>query len=159
MWIFILTLSAIWRCAQGAAVCSEGTNIPNLWSFQSLVVDYTEDETVRQGNASFSITNTLTSRTDNLRCSLIFNSLCEVFGTPSDKDLHIWVQVNWGAAAITIAQPWKCDNIDAKDTSVIGMTEVELLCPETTLEEGRSCRSDQAPTFVSGTVQISHDGL
>lgn len=133
--------------------CTSGATIPNLWSVSDLVVAYTEDETIRKGNASFTVTDTRSHRTQHLRCTLRFNYLCEFLGTPDDKGLHIWVQVNLLATAITFNQPWECDG--GIKAQVTGTADVPLLCPEDgALQHGLSCRSGGEPNFTDGSVVL-----
>ena len=138
-------------------VCVPDQKIPHLWEISSFVVNYTPDETVRKGNASFTITNSLTGKTEELECSLRFNYLCEFLSTagsrPGDsgsggegkeegQGRNIWVQVNLLSASLTISESWDCDpgvDVGKGGYRVTGMVEVPLVCGEETLEEGRSC--------------------
>jgi len=137
---------------EGEEACNAGTNIPNLWSISDLTVAYTEDETVRKGNASFTVTDTRSKRVQHLQCTLRFNYLCEFLGTPEDKELYIWVQVNLLAAAITVTQPWSCEGISK--SQVTGTADVPLVCPDRSLEEGLACKSGNTPSLIDGSVVL-----
>jgi hypothetical protein len=80
----------------------------NLWSVYGLNVTYTADETIKHGSATFTLMNTYTNHTECLNCSLRFNSICEFHGTPGDKGLQIWLQLNLELAYVTINQSMPC---------------------------------------------------
>lgn len=98
---------------QSAAACSDGATIQKLWLVEHLNVTYTENELVRHGNASWTITNTLSKTTEHLSCSLRANYICELNGTPGDAGLHIWVQINLDVAAFSINQTISCGSESA----------------------------------------------
>ena len=95
---------------QSAPACVEGATIENLWRVQQLNVNYTDDERVRRGNATFTITNNLTNITESIRCSLRANYVCEVYGTPAQETLQIWLQINLGVARFTLNQTVDCSS-------------------------------------------------
>jgi hypothetical protein len=82
--------------------CTTPETIPSLWVIDKLSVEYTEDETIRRGNASFTLTDNQRKTKENLRCELRSNYVCEFQGTPEDRDLNIWVQLNLGVARFTL---------------------------------------------------------
>ncbi|KAK3386797.1 hypothetical protein B0H63DRAFT_140891 [Podospora didyma] len=138
--------------------CVDSETIPNLWSVQELSVTYTDDELVSQGNASFILSNHVTRYTESLRCSLRANYVCEFHGTPGDKDLEIWVQLNLQLASITISEPWACDaGSSGVSAHVVGTAEVMLVCPEN-VERGLTCHSDGDPDYngmADGSVVLT----
>ncbi len=93
---------------QSETVCSDGATIEKLWLVEHLNVTYTENELVRPGNASWTITNNLAKTTEHLSCALRANYICELNGTPGDAGLHIWVQINLDVAAFSMNQTIPC---------------------------------------------------
>jgi hypothetical protein len=93
-----------------APACADGTTIENLWLVERLNVTYTSDELVHPGNASWSITNTLTNTTERINCTLRANYICELNGTPGDASFHIWLQINLDTATFTLNQTLPCRN-------------------------------------------------
>jgi hypothetical protein len=75
---------------------------------ERLNVTYTRDELVTPGNASWTITNTLTNTTQQLRCNLRANYACEFKETPADAGLHIWLQINLDVASFYLNQSLSC---------------------------------------------------
>ncbi|KAK3396900.1 hypothetical protein B0T20DRAFT_244986 [Sordaria brevicollis] len=65
-------------------ICTPNTSsIPHLWSVQIQNITYSIPSSDSQfgsipGTATFSITNTLTNSTNNITCSMRFDSLCEI---------------------------------------------------------------------------------
>ena len=86
--------------------------IENLWTVDNLQVNYTNDETVRLANVTFVLLNTQTKYRETVGCSLRFNSICEIDGTPGDKQLSLYVQFMLDVAYITITQPVPCSPED-----------------------------------------------
>lgn len=78
------------------------------WSVQDVSVTYSDDDTETPGLASFNITNSVTHQHESLTCQLLYNTLCRIEGTPLDKDLHIYLQVNLWVAVIHFSQTWTC---------------------------------------------------
>jgi len=91
---------------QAAPLCSAREKIPSLWAVDHLEINYTDDETVRPGNASFRLTDNLTGggAKEELSCALRSNYVCEFKGTGLDKELGIWVQLNLGVASFTLTK-------------------------------------------------------
>ncbi|KAK0610137.1 hypothetical protein B0T17DRAFT_658662 [Bombardia bombarda] len=131
--------------------CANGATIPNLWSVQDLSVTYTNDETIGPGRANFTISNTQTNYTETIRCNLRANYVCELKGTPGDKDLHLWLQVNLQDGSVTFDHPWPCDGGSA---FVIGMARLHLTCPED-FETTLSCYGEATPAFATGSVVLA----
>ncbi|KAK0705700.1 hypothetical protein B0H67DRAFT_687817 [Lasiosphaeris hirsuta] len=123
------------------AACVAGQTLPGLWTIGSMTIAYTPDELARSGNATFTLTSSLTSpaTTETVRCALRFNSLCELAGTPADPDLHLWLQVNLQVASVTVNHPWACDGVAAGASYVAGTADVVLECPEESLDDGLVC--------------------
>lgn len=96
------------------SICSEGASITNLWLVERLNVSYTDDELVRPGNASWTLTNTMLNTTERLTCPLRANYVCEMDGTPQDKGLYIWLQINLDEARFTFNESLSCG--DAADS-------------------------------------------
>ncbi|KAK3371076.1 hypothetical protein B0T24DRAFT_721271 [Lasiosphaeria ovina] len=147
------------RPPRAAPACVDSETIVDLWSVQGLSVAYTHDELVRQGNATFTLANTRTGYRETLRCALTFNSLCEFHGTPGDKDLQLWLQLNLELASITINQTWSCDISDGVNVTafVVGMAEVYLVCPEDDSETDMTCHGDtdsEYNGYANGSVVL-----
>lgn len=86
-------------------LCSTKEKIPSLWIIDHLTINYTDDETIRPGNASFRLTDNLKGGIkEELSCALRANYVCEFKGTGSDKQLGIWVQLNLGVASFTLTR-------------------------------------------------------
>ena len=100
---------ALLAIRQPQPVCSDGATIEKLWLVEQLNVTYTENELVRHGNASWTLTNNLAKTTEHISCTLRANYICELNGTPADAALHIWVQINLDVAMFSINQTIPCD--------------------------------------------------
>lgn len=83
---------------------ADACQVPS-WSVQDVSVTYSDD-TNTPGLASFSITNSVTHQHESLKCDLLFNTLCRVDGTPLDKNLSIYLQVNLWVGLIRFNQTW-----------------------------------------------------
>ncbi|KAK3343418.1 hypothetical protein B0T25DRAFT_634527 [Lasiosphaeria hispida] len=155
-------LSPISAIPTTRAACVPGQTLPSLWTIPSITIVYTPDELLRPGNATFTLTNTAAATTETIHCPLRFNSLCELAGTPADKDLHLWLQVNLQVASLTINYPWACDGVVG--SYVAGMAEVVLECPEESLDDGLVCvggsgRVDGSVVLPEGQVLVSEGGI
>ncbi|KAK0634306.1 hypothetical protein B0T17DRAFT_611345 [Bombardia bombarda] len=104
--------------------CADNTVFPKLWTVEILLVKYTTDETVGQGSARFTISNSRTNYTETIECALRYNSICDTEGTPGDSSLNVYMQILMNDAYVTIRQP--CENNSS--SYVVGMTEVWLKC-------------------------------
>ncbi|KAK4167492.1 hypothetical protein QBC43DRAFT_177225, partial [Cladorrhinum sp. PSN259] len=128
--------------------------IPSLWVIDKLSVEYTEDETIRRGNASFTLTDNQRKTAENLRCELRSNYVCEFQGTPEDRDLNIWVQLNSGMARFTLNRTLVgCAENGSRNAYLIGQTELYLECDGEELE-GLHCRDDGTEGVANGSVVL-----
>ncbi|SPQ27117.1 42ad1a92-c87c-4516-8d7d-6c71e4c7b4be [Thermothielavioides terrestris] len=128
---------------QTAPACSDGATIKNMWLVERLNVTYTGDERVQPGNASWTITNTLTNTTERLRCALRANYLCEFNGTLGNSSLHIWLQINLDVASFTLNQSLPCGSEAGTGSAyAVGTAQLYLICEDKTIVEGRSCYSN-----------------
>ncbi|KAK4236971.1 hypothetical protein C8A03DRAFT_45131 [Achaetomium macrosporum] len=141
---------------QSPSACSDGATIENLWLVERLNVTYTSDELVRPGNASWTITNTLTNTTERLSCTLRANYICELNGTPGDASFHIWLQINLDIATFTLNQSLPCrGETSSRSAYALGTAELYLICPTTGIKEDMSCHSDDDGTgFADGFITL-----
>ncbi|KAK3304959.1 uncharacterized protein B0T15DRAFT_256332 [Chaetomium strumarium] len=141
---------------QSPSACSDGTTIENLWLVERLNVTYTSDELVRPGNASWTVTNTLTNTTERISCTLRANYICELNGTPGDASFHIWLQINLDVATFTLNQTLPCgDRPPVRSAYALGTAELYLICPSRHADEDFSCYSDDDGTgFANGDVTL-----
>lgn len=125
--LFRRTLSPL-PVRQRSSVCEYDATVPGLWLVDGLSVKYTNDEQAQPGNASWTLTNTLTNVTEHINCPLRLNYICDMNGTPKDSGLHIWLQINLNIAALSFNQTLPCGN------ETTAMYVCQLLCcpcPET----------------------------
>jgi hypothetical protein len=115
------------------------------WNVTNLKVTYGA-EVSTGGKVSFTFSNLLTKSSEALTCALRANSRCEVVGTPSDKGVHIYLQVSIDTAYWTVNETWSCAT-NPGTKYVLGVTEMPLACP------------DYSPTMTctvdSGTIQAA----
>ncbi|KAK4245101.1 hypothetical protein C7999DRAFT_16677 [Corynascus novoguineensis] len=149
--LFRRTLSPI-PVRQISSVCEHGAIVPDLWLVDGLNVKYTNDEQAQPGNASWTLTNTLTNVTEHINCPLRLNYICDMNGTPKDSGLHIWLQINLNIAALSFNQTLPCGNeTTAMSAYAIGNANVRLVCEE----ENTSCSgSGDGGIFVDGSVSV-----
>ncbi|KAK0733198.1 hypothetical protein B0T26DRAFT_669628 [Lasiosphaeria miniovina] len=131
------------------AVCTDGATIPNLWSVHDLHIAYSHEGLSAGGNASFAVTDTRTNTTEAVWCALRLNYQCQVDGTPGNKNLSIWMQLNL-AAYFTFSLAQACAG--GTKAEVYGKAELMLVCQGETLEQGMTCAGDGEPAFVNATV-------
>ncbi|KAH8893199.1 hypothetical protein GQ53DRAFT_763540 [Thozetella sp. PMI_491] len=80
-----------------------------IWTVKDLKIAYSSD-TYTPGNATFSITSSLTNKTETLRCEVPFNYFGHISGTPENINLSISLQFNIDTATISLNQTWACGN-------------------------------------------------
>ena len=73
------------------------------WTVTNLKVTYGA-EVQTGGRASWTFTNSVTNKSDALSCSLRANSHCDIVGTPSDKNTHIYLQISMDTALWLVNQ-------------------------------------------------------
>jgi hypothetical protein len=78
------------------------------WTIHDYKVSYGNEVRIG-GAAAFNITNDLTKTTDPLTCRLLANSFCQIDGTPSDKNLNIYIQMIEQTLYVTINETITCD--------------------------------------------------
>ncbi|KAK0638950.1 hypothetical protein B0T16DRAFT_449791 [Cercophora newfieldiana] len=147
-------------------ICTDRAKIPNLFSLSDLRVTYTDDETLQQGNALFTLTNTHTRRAETLRCELRYNYNCEFLGTLQDRDARIWLQTDMatGGVTLTIAMPWGCDGSGSRNSrgrtraSVTGKIEARVECPQGYGRGGECRQKEGREVFGAGEVVMDRDG-
>ncbi|KAK3990399.1 hypothetical protein QBC44DRAFT_239031 [Cladorrhinum sp. PSN332] len=136
--------------------CTSEDTIPSLWVIDKLSVDYTDDETVRRGNATFTLTDNQKGTKENLRCELRANYVCDFQGTPGDKDLGIWLQLNLGVATFTLNKTLVgcAEGGSDRNAYVLGQTELYLECDGEYIEpgEGLYCVDDGIEGVANGSV-------
>ncbi|KAK4450401.1 hypothetical protein QBC34DRAFT_424561 [Podospora aff. communis PSN243] len=78
--------------------------------------------------ANFTLTNTVTKVTEDISCRLEFATLCEIRGTPADKDLYIHLQERNGDHVwFNVTVPYTCDG---RAGQVTGIGEQLIECPD-----------------------------
>ena len=87
------------------------------WTLQSVAATYSDD-TYTPGIAAVTITNSITNTTESFDCPLSFNTLCQLDGTPGDKDLRVYMQINMEAASISFNKTWTCEASQAADPAL-----------------------------------------
>ncbi|KAK0736534.1 hypothetical protein B0T21DRAFT_332998 [Apiosordaria backusii] len=131
-----------------------GDSQPGLWVVENLEVEYTGDEVLQRGNATFTLTNTNTEVTETLRCSLRANYICEFYGTPSDPNLDIWVQLNLNVATFTLNKTLPgCLGPEWGDAWIVGQTELYLECPQEWTDK-MVCQDDGIEGVADGNVVL-----
>ncbi|KAK4224372.1 hypothetical protein QBC38DRAFT_446491 [Podospora fimiseda] len=137
--------------------CTAENTIPSAWVIDKLSVNYTDDETIRPGKASFTLTDNQRKTTENLRCDLRANYVCEFKGTPGDKDLGIWVQLNLGIASFTLNRTLVGCGEGGRNAYLIGQTELYLECKGEYIEEGEGlhCVDDGIEGVANGSVVLA----
>ncbi|KAK4445135.1 hypothetical protein QBC34DRAFT_441875 [Podospora aff. communis PSN243] len=146
-------------------ICNPQSKIPRLFSLSHTKITYTPDESTHQGTAVFTLTNTLTKRSETLRCDLRFNHNCEFLGTPHDGDTRVWVQTDMskGELGVTVSAPWRCDSGREvrggrrQKASVTGTVEVKLDCVDGRGKPGSCVREEEV--FGTGEVVMDVDGF
>ncbi|KAK4172415.1 hypothetical protein QBC36DRAFT_197051 [Triangularia setosa] len=134
-----------------------GDSQPGLWVVENLEVEYTGDEVLQRGNATFTLTNTNTKVTETLRCSLRANYICEFYGTPSDPDLDIWLQLNLNVASFTLNKTLPgCLGPEWGDAWIVGQTELYLECPQDWTNK-MVCQDDGIEGVADGNVVLPED--
>jgi hypothetical protein len=108
--------------------CSNGATIEDLWLVDHLNVTYTDNELVRPGNASWTITNNMTNASKRIDCVLRANYICELESTLGNESLHLWLQINLDVATFTINQSVACGS-EAASGCVPGILRtIHCLC-------------------------------
>ncbi|KAK4198086.1 hypothetical protein QBC40DRAFT_230639 [Triangularia verruculosa] len=131
-----------------------GDSQPGLWVVENLVVEYTGDEVLQRGNATFTLTNTDTETTETLRCSLRANYICEFYGIPSDANLDIWLQLNLNVASFTLNKTLPgCLGPEWGDAWIVGQTELYLECPQDWTDK-MVCQDDGIEGVADGNVVL-----
>ncbi|KAK4667683.1 hypothetical protein QC763_310662 [Podospora pseudopauciseta] len=131
-----------------------GDSEPGLWVVENLEVEYTGDEVLQRGNATFTLTNTNTEVTDTLRCSLRANYICEFYGIPSDPNLDIWLQLNLNVASFTLNKTLPdCLGPEWGDAWIVGQTELYLECPQEWTDK-MVCQDDGIKGVADGDVVL-----
>jgi hypothetical protein len=142
-------------------ICQPQSKLPRLFSLSRTTITYTDDESAHQGTAVFTLTNTLSKRSETLRCDLRFNYNCEFLGTPHDAETRVWVQtdMNKGELGVTVSAPWRCDSGHAgrRKASVTGTVEVKLDCVNGRGKAGECKREREV--FGAGEVVLDVDGV
>ena len=60
-------------------------------------------------SANFTLVNTVTNIPEAVSCRLEFATLCEIKGTPSNKDLYIHLQTKGEDVWVNVTSPYTCD--------------------------------------------------
>jgi hypothetical protein len=116
--LLVFTTLILPGSTRSLGIRAEQCPIPN-WHVDAINITYSND-TYIPGTASFTLSNTVTNKTEALSCPLTFNSLCQILGTPNDETLQVVMQVNIDAAYITLNQSWTChDQLNQSTTYVL----------------------------------------
>jgi hypothetical protein len=59
--------------------------------------------------ANFTLTNVVTKTAEAISCRLEFATLCEIRGTPQNKDLYIHLQTRNEEVWFNVTTPYTCD--------------------------------------------------
>jgi len=127
--------------------CINGATVRNLYAFNDLKIYYSGSGS---GNATFSLTNMETKQTETLSCNLRIAYQCQFDGTPGNKDLQVWLQLNL-AAYFSFSQNRACNGTTG---TVMGAAEMMFNCPDTPIEQGMTCVGEGGPVYANGTVEI-----
>jgi len=136
--------------SSAADSCIDGAKLPNLWSVQDIQIAYARGDGGPPSNATFTFTDLRANQTDSLQCNLRANYQCQINGTPKNKDITIWLQLNL-LAYVSVSQMERCEGSPA---SIMGTVQIEMACVGDSLEEGMSCSTPDTPSYVAGTVFI-----
>lgn len=96
------------------AACVDGETIEKLWLLKDLNVTFGGEGLLDPGNATWTLTNTLTNVTESFDCSLLANYRCDIHGTPKDSSLQIWIQINLNIADVSLNQSLPCGNLSTE---------------------------------------------
>jgi hypothetical protein len=100
--LLLLPLAALASPLPSAACTEAG------WTIKDMKVKFGAG--VQQGGqASFTLVNNATSKSDSLTCALRANSRCLISGTPTDKSLKMEVQIDTGVLYVTLNANLECD--------------------------------------------------
>lgn len=136
--------------------CIAEDQIKTLWVVDKLNVHYTGDETVRPGNATFTLTHADKKVTEDIKCSLRANYVCEIYGTPADAQLHIWLQLNLNVGTFTLNRTLSDCLGEGKNAYILGTAEMYLECPQQYIDEdeGMVCEDDGIAGPADGHVVV-----
>lgn len=98
--LYLSACLASWGVAAQSAAC---TAIPS-WTIDDVHISFRNPT-----QANFTLTNTLTKITEDISCKLEFSTLCEIRGTPQDKDLYIHLQARNEDVWFNVTSPYTCD--------------------------------------------------
>jgi hypothetical protein len=91
-----------------SVVRAEKCVVPS-WTVTNLTVWYSsENSGAKAGHTTFTITSILHNITETLSCNIPFNSHCEFYGTPGNKNLTILTQFSGDVAYLTLNEDFSC---------------------------------------------------
>jgi hypothetical protein len=99
--LFLSAWLAGWEGAARPTACT----IP-IWTLDDIKLNFKTP-----ARANFTLTNTATSVSEAISCPLEFATLCEIHGTPSDKNLYIHIQTKGEDVWVNVTSPYTCDGM------------------------------------------------
>lgn len=126
-------------------VCVTGAQVPNMWSIAPLSVSHLSGLSTA-ATVAFSVTNLKTNETEALSCNLQAGYKCDIKGTPKNKALNIFLQLNL-VALFSFEETLACAG---KTASFWGNAEMEIECDDA----ATSCKGVGGPAVVNATVEI-----
>ncbi|KAH8899880.1 hypothetical protein GQ53DRAFT_801457 [Thozetella sp. PMI_491] len=105
---FFLAQSVGARVILPAASCDK---LPS-WSIKDFKVEFgaCQGQNLPTARAYFTVSGTLSGgRSDGLSCSMRANSHCQIDGTPSDTNCHIYIQTYLDEYIVTINETMSCE--------------------------------------------------
>ncbi|KAK3389388.1 hypothetical protein B0H63DRAFT_98316 [Podospora didyma] len=128
------------------------------WKIHNLTVTYS-DESYTPGNATFTLTESVSNSSEALGCEVSFNYRGAIQGTPAHPGLNILLLFGIDTAFVTVNQTWPGDcvsdevpHVSGMSSFVIGLAEVQLQCPDPSFD-GMTCSAKDA-SEANGVVQV-----
>jgi hypothetical protein len=97
--VFLSAWLAGWEAAARPTACTAPA-----WILDNMSLNFRNPS-----HANFTLTNTATSVSEAISCALEFATLCEIRGTPKNKDLYIHIQTKGPAVWVNVTSPYTCD--------------------------------------------------
>lgn len=116
-----------------------------MWSIASLSVSQLSGLSTA-ATVGFAVTNLKTNETEALSCNLQAGYKCDIKGTPKNKALNIFLQLNL-VALFSFEETLACAG---KTASFWGNAEMEIECDDA----ATTCKGVGGPAVVNATVEI-----
>lgn len=98
-----LILSACVASWERAAAQSTACTLPS-WTIDDVKISFRNPS-----RANFTLHSTATNTSEAISCTLEFATLCEIRGTPNQKDLYIHLQTKNDDVWVNVTTPYTCD--------------------------------------------------